>query len=348
MNYKIPTLFAIMAIQFLACKDEKLNENKLVKTESIAVKTYKLVDSKSPIFITTTGFITTENEAKYAFKLGGVIDKIYVKEGEVFKKGQLLASLKLDEIEAGLDQAKLGLEKAERDLRRVSNLYKDSVATLEQLQNTTTAYEVAKKQFEALRFNKSYASINAFTGGFVSRKLANEGEIIAAGSPVLFIQESNSTIWVLKLGLSDKNWSLIEKGNKARVELDAFPGKIFGGTVTRKSMAAELGTGSFEVEVKFSCEGISPASGMFGKAQIETNIVHKYTSIPYDALIEADGDRAFVFVPLPGGKVKKQEIEIADFDQEKVRVKTGLENVSEIVISNSAFLNSQSTITIIP
>jgi hypothetical protein len=95
------------------------------------------------------------------------------------------------------------------------------------------------------------------------------------------------------------------------------------------------------------CEGISPALGMFGIAKIKTNKTQKYQSIPYDALIEADGKIAYVFVPLPNGKVKKQAIEIADFDNDKVNVKSGLENVTEVVLTNSAFLNSNSIITII-
>jgi hypothetical protein len=45
--------------------------------------------------------------------------------------------------------------------------------------------------------------------------------------------------------------------------------------------------------------------------------------------------------------VKKQAIVIADFDNDKVNVKSGLEGINEIVLSNSAFLNSNSIITII-
>lgn len=347
MNYKNSILIAVVAVNIMACKENKQVEKKLQNSETIAVKTYVLKQEEGIVSINTTGILTTENEAVYSFKIGGVVDRIYFSEGEYFVKGKLLAKLKIDEIEAGYLQAKLGKEKAERDLNRISNLFKDSVATLEQLQNTSTAYEIALKQLEAISFNKEYAFIYANSDGFVSKKIANEGEIVSGGMPVLAINENVKSSWVLKAGLSDKDWALIEIGNTANIALDAYPDKIFSGKIFRKSMAADMGTGSFQVEIKVNCEGISPALGMFGKATIETNKIQQYQSIPYDALIEADGKMAYVFVPTTNGEVKKQAIEIADFDNHKVNVKSGLEGVKEVVLNNTAFLNSNSTITII-
>jgi RND family efflux transporter MFP subunit len=241
----------------------------------------------------------------------------------------------------------LGLEKAERDLQRVTNLHKDKVATLEQMQNTRTAYEIAQKQLEVVAFNKQYAYIYASNKGFVTKKIANEGEVIGSGMPVLAINENTNGAWLLKVGLSDKDWAMVSVGNTAQIVFDAFPNKVFAATVFRKSLAADMGTGSFQVELKVNFQGVNPAIGMFGKTTISTNAKQKYQSIPYDALIEADGKRAFVFVPLPSGKVRRQAIEIESFDNKEVRVKSGLENIDEIVLTNSAFLNENSIITII-
>ncbi len=347
MSCTYSILIIAITINLMACQENKLVESKLENTETIAVKTYALLQEEGRLIINSTGMLSTENEAKYAFKIGGVIDRIYVSEGESFVKGKLLAKLKIEEIDAGFVQVKLGKEKAERDLQRITNLYNDSVATLEQLQNTKTAYEIAVKQFDAVSFNKEYAFIYATSNGFVTKKIANEGEIVSGGTPVLAINENSNDSWVLKVGLSDKDWALVEKGNTASIVLDAYPDKILTGIVSKKLLAADLASGSFQVEIKVKCEGISPALGMFGRAKIVTNNVQKYQSIPYDALIEADGKWAFVFVPLPNGKVKKQIIEIAGFDDDKVNVKSGLEGIHEIVLTNSAFLNSNSTITIV-
>lgn len=346
MKQIIPLPVIILALLLVACKQNKKVETTLPDAKVIAVKTFKIQSTKGVVKITSTGILTTENEAKYAFKIGGVVDAIFVNEGEFFKKGSLLAKLKINEIDAGYLQAKLAVEKAQRDLQRVTNLYNDRVATLEQLQNTKTAYDMATKQLDAVAFNKQYAYIHAQSDGFVTKKLANEGEIIASGMPVLAINNPTNNAWILKVGLSDKEWAAVATGNQADIVLDAFPNKIFPAKVFRKSLAADMGTGSFQVELKINFSGVNPALGMFGKAIIYTNAAYNYPSIPYDALVEADGKTAFVFVPLPGGKVKKQAIEIDSFDDATVKVKSGLESITEIIYTNSAFLNENSKITI--
>ncbi len=347
MNYKTQFSAIFLALSLVACNENNNQSSTLPDTKTISVKTVKLQQSKGTIKVSSTGMLTTENEARYAFKIGGVIDEIFVNEGQFFNKGSLLAKLKTNEIDAGYTQAKLGLEKAERDLQRVTNLYADKVATLEQLQNTKTAYEIAQKQLDLVAFNKEYAYIYANSNGFVTKKLANQGEIIGGGMPVLAINENESNNWLLKVGLSDKDWAMVKLNNTAQIALDAFPNKVFEASVFRKSLAADMGTGSFQVELKVNFNGFNPAIGMFGKASIHTNSIQNYQSIPYDALVEADGKTAFVFVPLPNGKVKKQAIEIENFDNQVVNVKSGLENVVELITSNSAFLNENSSITII-
>ncbi|MDP3929442.1 MAG: efflux RND transporter periplasmic adaptor subunit [Bacteroidota bacterium] len=347
MYTKKTILIAFLTFGLMACKEEKLAENRLSNTEKISVKTYPLVQTKGALPIESTGLLTTENEANYAFKIGGVIAQIYVREGAFFKKGQLLAKLKLDEIDAGFMQAKLGFEKAERDFKRLSNLFKDSVATLEQFQNTQTAFELAKQQLESISFNKEYASIYATADGFVVKKLANEGEIIGGGMPVLATNQHTQDTWILKVGLSDKDWAVIEKGNLADVVLDAFPSKVFKGEVIRKSMAASRSNGSFEIEIQVNCKEVKPAIGMFGKATILSNTSVNSQFLPYDALIEADGKNAYVFVPISTSKVKRVPIEISHFNNSGVWVKSGLSGVKEVVLSNSAFLNENSIIRII-
>ena len=343
----IRTVFALALAVLSACKQGKRDDTGMRSLKVIPVKTINLSSADSVGLVNATGLITTEDEARYAFKIGGVIDHIYVKEGQRFHKGQLLASLKLTEIESGVLQAQLNLDKVHRDYQRAGNLYKDSVATLEQLQNSKTALDVAQKQLDAVAFNKQYAFIYADQDGFVAAKIANEGEVIAGGSPVMAVNvNDDSKGWVLKAGLSDKEWATVELGNSAEVAIDAFPSQKFKARVTKKALAADPVSGSFEVELTLSLGKNLPAAGMYAKAAIKTNKVISQKWIPYSAMIEADGNKAFVFVPYHQTEVKKVPITIGSFDDQKVKVVSGLENVPEIIVSNTAFLNEQSSITI--
>ncbi len=337
---KLLLLFTI--ISMLSCNKAK---DKTENTEVIAVKTYLLHRAQSNDSIIATGLITTENETKLAFKVGGVIDRIFVKEGQSFNKGQLLATLKLTEIEALVAQAKLGYEKSKRDYNRVYSLHKDSVATLEQLQNAKTSLEIAAKTLEQANFNKKYAFIYAATSGFVTKKIANEGEVIQGGYPVLASNENNNQKnWVVKIGVSDSDWTTIHENNTCKIEAN---GHSYLGMVTQKSKAVDRNSGTFQIEIKIKNATTDLAVGMFAKVVIAIADHRKTNAIPYDAVIEANGKNAFVFVPVTDTTVKKIPIKIDRFNDKEVIVASGLENVSRVVIGNSPFLNEKSKIKIV-
>ncbi|MEJ2880526.1 efflux RND transporter periplasmic adaptor subunit [Pedobacter sp. GR22-6] len=341
------TLIALTSILF-ACKEKPKNTNPPGQPDIISVKVAPVSSIGSTHLIQATGLIVTENVANYSFKIGGVVSRILVDEGQFFNKGQLLATLNTTEISAGLAQANMGVEKASRDYTRALNLYKDSVFTLEQLQNTKTALDVAKKTSEATAFNLRYAQIHAASDGFVSRKIVSEGEVIGPGMPVLAINETQqNNNYLLKVGVTDREWATINPGQTATVSLDGYSDKKFDAFVFRKSQAADPTLGSFQVELKLKLNDVKPAVGMFGKAEIATDQEGNVRVIPYASLVEADGDKAFIFTPHGANKVRKIPISISRFDNEQVYLKDGLEGVKEIVVSNSAYLNEKSTIKII-
>jgi RND family efflux transporter MFP subunit len=332
---------------FYACKEEKKATNTFETADIVSIKTAAVESLAFTSNISASGLVTTENAANNSFKIGGIVRHIYVEEGHFFKKGQLLATLDETEISAGLNQSDLNVKKYERDYSRANNLYKDSVYTLEQLQNTKTGLDIAKKQKEAVAFNARYARIYATADGFVSQKIANEDEVVGPGSPILAINEtSHNNNYLLKVGLTDKEWASVKIGQKATVTLDGYPDKEFDALVFRKSQSADASLGSFQVELKLDMKNSKAAVGMFGKAEIRTANAQDVIAIPYDALIEADGNKAFVFL-VENNKVKRQPVTIYKFENKTVYIQDGLKKTDQIVISNSAYLNEESKIKII-
>lgn len=331
-----------------SCGEHPKQKNPLGEPDVIAVKTAPLSSYTVPGTVTASGLVGTENEANYAFKIGGVISRIFVEEGQFFHKGQVLATLNATEIAAGLAQSDLGVAKAQRDYDRAMNLYRDSVFTLEQLQNTKTALDVARKAKEAVAFNERYARIYAASDGFVTQKIANEGEVVAGGMPILL---TNSTVangsYILKVGVTDLEWAAINVGQPAKVSLDGYTGQQFDASVSRKLHSADREIGSFQVELRLKLGKVTPPVGMFGKAEISTNSEENAVIIPYSSLVEADGDKGFIYTAVGTNKVKKLPVHILRFENDRVYLRDKLEGIGQIVVSNSAFLNEQSIIKII-
>jgi RND family efflux transporter MFP subunit len=344
---KLLPLAAAMLVLY-SCKQEEKAKIALEVADVIPVKIADVSALELPKKINATGLVSTENEAKYSFKIGGVISRVLIEEGQFFRKGQLLATLNSTEISAGVSQSSLNVEKAQRDYERAVNLYKDSVFTLEQLQNTKTALDIAQKGKEAVAFNEHYSKIYAASDGFVSQKLASEGEVISPGMPVLIINETKrNNNYLLKVGVTDREWALINPGQTATVTLDGYADKKIDAFVFRKSQVADRTLGSFQIELKLKLKDLKPAVGMFGKAEIATSYDETGKGVPYGSLVEADGNKAYVFTLDGPNKVRKIPVTIARVDNQQVYLKEGLDGVKEIVISNSAYLNEKSTIKII-
>jgi RND family efflux transporter MFP subunit len=331
-----------------ACSESAGKSKKIVVGEKIPVQVIKLEKKNVSIPVHASGQFTTDDETNLSFKTGGVIEKIFVKEGDRVKTGQLLATLNLTEIEAQVSQAQLAYEKATRDYARVTNLYRDSVATLEQFQNAKTGVDVATKQYEAAKFNRVYSEIRAVSNGFVLKKQANAGQVISSGSTVITTNGAGSGKWLLKIGVSDKDWARIRVNDDADVFTDATPGKSFKGVVSKKSEGTDAYTGSFSIEITIKGElPTSIASGMFGKADINPANTENSWAIPYDALLDGDGDSGYVFVTDNMKTARKAEVKISTMDNNTIIVTHGLENAEGLIVSGSAYLRDQSPIQII-
>lgn len=339
---------ALGAVLWMCSTEAKEESTKPVVDEStVAVKLATVKEGSYSLPVISSGLISTEIESRLSFKTGGVISKIYVTEGQSVSAGQLLATLDLTEINAQEVQTKNSLEKTKRDLERAQRLYADSAATLEQVQNAQTAYNVADESYRIVSFNKRYATIQATSSGKVIRKFVNEGELIGPGIPVLMVNSAGKNDWIVKIGLPDVDWVRVKIGDKAIVTTDAYPGVAFGAIVNVINEGADPVNGLYQAEIKINPQGKRLASGLFARVEIAPSESQFLKSIPIEALIEGDGKNAFVFVVNTDGKsVSKVPVKIAYLQNKEAIISQGLEKITEVINDGSAFLTEFSTVTV--
>ena len=315
--------------------------------DAILIRTIAVESSDYKPRLQYSGMMASTNEVKLSFKIGGIVSKIYAKEGDHVSKGQLLATLNLTEITAQAEQSSHTVEKAKRDVNRVKNLYNDTAATLEQFQNVQTQLDVAKENQRIAQFNLTYAQIRALEDGTITKKISNEGEVIAAGSPVFVVNSASNNDWVIRFGVADKDWSSIKKGDAATVNIDAYPNKIFSGIISKKAESADPYSNTYEIEVKVLPNGEKFASGLFAGIMLKGNSVKGLKLLPIEALAEADEKKGFVFVLNSDKKtVKKIPVEIAFINKDKVAIKSGLENIAEVITDGVSYLTESSKVKV--
>jgi multidrug efflux system membrane fusion protein len=296
--------------------------------------------------VNTVGTVTSLQESRVAFKMGGVIEKIYVREGQLVKEGQILASLHLDEIDAQVNQAELAFDKATRDFERVGNLLRDSAATMEQFQNVETAREVARENLSMARFNRQYAQIKSPINGTIIRKLMSEGEVVGPGTPVLMLVSNQKKDWVVKVGVSDRDWARLQTGDKAEIELDAYPANVLKGYVSYRSQVADPMTHLYEVEIKLNGNIPDLASGLFARVTLWPSEQTDFLKVPVEALIEGHRQKGYVFV-VDQGIAQKRAVTIGLLDKGDILLTDGIDTTDRVVVGGSTFLTDGSSVQVI-
>ena len=316
--------------------------------DPITVKLQPVVTGSYTRSLQYSGLIASNAEARLSFKIGGIISKVYVKEGDKVVKGQLLASLDLTEIDAQVQQATQNLEKSKRDEGRIANLYKDTVASLEQLQNTHTQLSVAAEALRIAQFNRQYAQIRAAEGGAILQKFLNEGEYATAGTAVLLFNGTQQNDWVVRFGVSDRDWAALKKGDQAIVTIDAYPDQHFTGVITKMAEGADPASSTYPVEITVSPAGHRFAPGLFCTLQLQPSSRQTLTMIPAEALAEGDGKTGYVYTLNTDKKtVKKNPVRIAYLQKDKIAISSGLENVSEVITDGVGYLTERSIVKVV-
>jgi RND family efflux transporter MFP subunit len=318
------------------CAEKEVQEK---PEEKVLVETVVAVQKEVAIPVHSSGKLSAKVEIKLSFKTGGIAERIFFDEGQTVKKGQLLAQLDLSEINAQVDQARSAFEKAYRDLARVKKLYEDNVTTLEQLQNATTALEIAESQVKVAEFNLHHSSIFAPSNGKILKRFVEPGELIGGGAPV-FLFGSDETDWIVRIGVIDRDIVRLKLGDRASVLFDTYPGIPFSAHVSEIAETADPVIGTFEVEVTLDKNNHKLVSGFIAKVDIIPSKHEPFYIIPVESLVEGDGRTGFVYILDKGsGIARKTGVEIGHIFDREIAVSSGLNDGDSVIFKGTEYLS---------
>jgi multidrug efflux system membrane fusion protein len=323
-------------------------EAKPIETQSneTPIRVEDVQTSSSAPAIEATGVLAPREEVRMSFKIGGVIAGVAVEEGQRVQGGQVIARLDSREIDAHVAKAKSALDKAERDLARTRNLYRDSVATLEQVQNATTGVEVAQSDYETARFNQRHAVITAPSAAVVLTRLGEPGELVGPGQPVLLLG-NDAAGTIVRVALSDRDAVRIRTGDRAEATFEAIPAQIFAGRVTQTAAAANAQTGTYTIEVSLA-NGPRGFNGLIGRARIQPSGQGAVRTVPIEAINEADGAAAVVYaLNADNVTVRRVPVRLGFISGDRIAVVAGLEHSTRIATTGSAYLSDGSRVKVV-
>jgi RND family efflux transporter MFP subunit len=337
ITYRLATLLSI-AVLLTACAQSSETEPMRVTPVRIAAAT----SGPAAPTIRTNGMLVNKDELRLSFKVGGVVSHINVQEGQRVKRGQRLAEIEQAEINAQVEQARQVADKAQRDVVRAERLFADRLISQNQLEDLRTQAAVSKASLQSAEFNWGYATIVAPQDGTILRRLIQERELVAAGTPVLVIGAQDRG-YVVRVGLADREIVQVRLGDVAEVELDAHPGEKFPAQVTEVASGADERSGMFQVELHLQPTKLRLASGLVARISLTPASARgaERVYVPIASIVEGDGRRASVFVLNGSGEnqvAKRRMVEVAFIEGTQVAIVSGLSAGEKIVTDGALYL----------
>jgi HlyD family secretion protein len=291
------------------------------KEPVITVQTEKVTRRNLIELVVANGKIQPVTQVVISPEVAGEIVALPVKEGDPVKKGDLLVQIKPDNYEASrnsaeanyksalasIDLAQAELEKAETEFKRNQDLFQNKLVSDSVFLDFKTVYEVAKlhhqnaiHQADQAKFgldkakdDLSKTTIQSPIDGIVVRLKSQLGERVLGtsfnmGTEIMTVADLNEM--EARMDIGEMDVVLMQPGQKARLDVDAFKDRKFNGTVTQvanSSKSTALGSSSsssqeatkFEVRIRLNeKEDFRP--GMSVNAEIETRYRTNVLTVP--------------------------------------------------------------------
>ena len=257
---KVHTFLYIAAIAVLASCSSKSNKEK--EARAVRVNTYYPTSTnREEIFI--SGMVSARQTAVISTKVMGYIDKIYVKQGDMVKKGQTLliinsSDLKAKEAQAMamIIEANAAAKDAQRDYQRYQALHEEKSVSDKELENValknTSAkarLQMARQGLKEIKSMLAYTNIRAPFTGVVTQKMVDEGTIANPGMPLLSVEQSGDMN--VTASVPENYVVYIHVGDHVKIAIKSLSINI-NGIVSELSPSATMTGGQYGMKISIS------------------------------------------------------------------------------------------------
>lgn len=350
------------------------------KSRVVTVGTMTPVRQDLDVHLAYTADLTPNQLVNVFSRVDGYISKIYVDKGDLVKSNQLLVEIDhLDFIHA-VNQAKANLasararvlqqnaavRNAKLSLERMQQLIKDQFVSQQDFDNAQVNYDAALAQEEALRAqvqqmevalqqaetNLAYSYIRAPFAGYIAERNLDPGAYVSGATAststlsrgILSLHDVDTVRTLIEV--VEKDVPLVKVGQRAEIRAEAYPNRVFEGTVTRVVQALNRATRTMTVEVDLPNKDHLLKGGMFARVEILVGKHAQAIQIPMDAVSRLD-DRQYVYI-VRDGKAQRVLVELGSRDENRIEVLKGLMGDEQVIVSGKDLVSDGMTVQMHP
>ena len=272
------------------------------RTGAAPVITAAAEQKTMPIEIRTFGTVESLATVTVRAQVSGLLSEIAFTEGQEVKEGDLLARIDARPFEAALHQAEADLARAraqranaERDLRRVSELFAKGFASendRDQAATTASVQQASEKSSEAAvenaRIQLGYCTVLAPLSGRTGQRLADRGNLVVANSTALVTINQLRPVYVAFSVPQQDLPRLREWQTSPDFRLEAVPpeadGAVETGKLTFLDNAVDRSTGTIALKGEFANAANRLWPGQFVNVRLRTAVETNAVVIPFRAV----------------------------------------------------------------
>src|SRR3989344_8599785 len=243
--------------------------------------------------IAGSGTLTGKNSADLHFKSSGRLAYIQVKVGQQVNRGQLIAGLDTQELSINLREA----ENTLRDKRAIvdkihDDLHDVTAESFTQRQTRTTAEVAQDNAYEGfLAAQRAFQDAVIVTpiGGVVTQAIALSGQTVTSSTLIAQVVDTSEVFF--ETDVDETDIGKVSVGLSADVMLDAYPDKVFTGSVDQilpQTKITSSGATVITVRIKLEIPAIVFINGLSGQAAIITAEAKNVLTVPIEAVREDD------------------------------------------------------------
>jgi membrane fusion protein, heavy metal efflux system len=309
--------------------------------------------STSELVVTGTVTPDVSRSVPVVSLASGRVMAIHARLGDTVKKGQLLLTIRSDDVSGGYANYRKALADeilARAQLARSQDLYNHGAipqTALEIAQDTADKARVdVETTAEHLRLignnpDAPVAMVDILapaSGVITDQQVTNASAVQAFSTPSPFTISDLSSVWVV-CDVYENDLANVRLGDTATIGLNAFPDRMFEGRVSNIGATLDPNIRTAKVRIEIQNPGIMRL-GMFVRATFHGQTNEMHTIVPASAVLHMH-DRDFLYVPAPGNRFRRVEVVSGDLLQDNLNmqeVKSGLAP-GQHVVTNALVLD---------
>ncbi len=212
-----------------------------------------------------TEILRRYREMNFSAEKPGRVVKIFVDEGDHVSTGQVLATIRTDQLSVDLQNAEAIYANAQKDKERYENAFATGGVTQQQLDQANLALQNAQARINAARINIGDANIRSSINGIVNKRYIEPGAVLAAATQMFNIVDVSKL--KLKVTVNESQVATLKLGViNVKITASVFPDESFTGKITFIAPKADNSL-NFPLEIEVANNPNNQLkAGMYGTA----------------------------------------------------------------------------------